>query len=72
MTRQGIMSLIEDLLVASWPDEVGTINAPFPHMTYEQAMRLYGSDKPDARFDIKVSITIIILSIGTDMPLQTV
>ena len=55
MKREGVMSLIEDLLVNSWPEDVGPITSPFPHMTYEQVMRLYGSDKPDTRFDMKVS-----------------
>ena len=56
--REGIMSLIEHLLVSSWPEDVGSISAPFPHMTYEQAMRLYGSDKPDTRFEMQVLFLI--------------
>ena len=56
--REGIMSLIEDLLVSSWPEDVGSITTPFPHMTYEQAMRLYGSDKPDTRFEMQVGFVI--------------
>lgn len=55
VTREGIMKLIEDLMVYSWPEDKPDIETPFPHLTYEQAMRLYGSDKPDTRFEMKVS-----------------
>ncbi|GFM38581.1 aspartate--tRNA ligase [Desulfovibrio psychrotolerans] len=30
------------------------LTAPFPRMTYEDAMRDYGVDKPDTRFDLKL------------------
>ena len=53
--RDGVLSLIEDLMVHSWPEDVSQITSPFPHMTYEQAMRLYGTDKPDTRFNMQVS-----------------
>lgn len=52
----GIMALIEGLLQYSWPEDKGTISAPFPCMTYEAAMRDYGVDKPDTRFGMKVSV----------------
>lgn len=52
--KAGIMSLVEGLIQHSWPAEKGSVTAPFPTMTYEQAMRDYGVDKPDTRFDMKV------------------
>lgn len=52
--KAGIMSLVEGLVQHSWPAEKGSVTAPFPTMTYEQAMRDYGVDKPDTRFDMKV------------------
>lgn len=50
----GIMSLVEGLLQYSWPAEKGPINIPFQTMTYEEAMRDYGVDKPDTRFSMKL------------------
>lgn len=50
----GIMSLVEGLLQYSWPAEKGPITVPFQTMTYEEAMRDYGVDKPDTRFSMKV------------------
>ena len=49
------MSLVEGLLQYSWPAETGPIQVPFQTMTYEEAMRDYGMDKPDTRFGMKVS-----------------
>lgn len=53
--QAGVMRLIEGLLQYSWPKDKGQINVPFPSMTYEDAMRDYGVDKPDTRFEMKVT-----------------
>jgi len=55
-SQQHIRCLIEDLFKYCWPSsELGAIETKFPEMTYAEAMRDYGSDKPDIRFDMKVS-----------------
>ncbi|XP_053294655.1 aspartate--tRNA ligase, mitochondrial [Pleuronectes platessa] len=53
--QAGIMSLVEGLLQYSWPAENGPIKIPFQTMTYEEAMRDYGVDKPDTRFSMKLT-----------------
>lgn len=52
--QAGILTLVEGLLQYSWPAARGTIKTPFQTMTYEEAMRDYGVDKPDSRFSMKV------------------
>ncbi|XP_026051319.1 aspartate--tRNA ligase, mitochondrial-like isoform X1 [Carassius auratus] len=52
--QAGVMSLIEGLVHYSWPEDKGQIHVPFPSMTYEEAMRDYGVDKPDTRFGMKL------------------
>ncbi|XP_068425102.1 aspartate--tRNA ligase, mitochondrial isoform X2 [Clinocottus analis] len=52
--QAGIRSLVEGLLQYSWPAEKGAIMVPFQTLTYEEAMRDYGVDKPDTRFSMKL------------------
>jgi aspartyl-tRNA synthetase len=50
-----ILAVAEKLLVKIWKEAVGyEIKTPIRHMTYADAMRDYGSDKPDLRFDLKL------------------
>lgn len=52
--QAGIMTLVEGLIQSSWPAEKGPIEVPFQTITYEEAMRDYGVDKPDTRFSMKL------------------
>lgn len=54
VNRDGIMSLIENLLMYSWPEELNPIKTPFKLMTYKDAMELYGTDQPDLRIPYQV------------------
>ncbi|QAY72057.1 aspartate--tRNA ligase [Agromyces protaetiae] len=48
--QEDVIALGEKILVALW-DLIGVkVETPIPRMTYHEAMRLYGSDKPDLRF----------------------
>ncbi|WP_081600163.1 aspartate--tRNA ligase [Cellulosimicrobium cellulans] len=48
--QDDVIALAEKILVALWELIGYTIPTPIPRMTFHDAMRLYGSDKPDLRF----------------------
>lgn len=52
---EGVMSLTEQLLAASWPESKTKFNLPFPRLSFNETMALYGTDKPDTRFGFHVS-----------------
>ena len=52
--QDDVIALAEEILVALWKLIGYEISTPSPRMTYADAMRLYGSDKPDLRFDIQI------------------
>src|SRR6188474_293155 len=50
LSQDEIMGLMEKLTRHFFKDGIGVDLAdPFPRMSYEEAMRIYGSDKPDLR-----------------------
>jgi aspartyl-tRNA synthetase len=53
-TEETVFALIEGLFARIFP--LGGIEppAPFPRMTYAEAMARYGSDRPDLRFDLEI------------------
>jgi aspartyl-tRNA synthetase len=44
-----VFAVVENFLVAGFAAAGVTIAAPFPRITYDEAMRQFGSDKPDLR-----------------------
>lgn len=53
--QEDVMAMNEGMLARIMKDVKGIdITTPFPRMTYEEAMRDYGIDKPDTRFDMKL------------------
>lgn len=54
--QEDIISLVEGLLGSMFKSGLDVdIPKEFPRMTYAEAMDVYGSDKPDTRFDIKIT-----------------
>lgn len=50
-----IQDVIERLIAHVWKKVLNiTIPTPFKRMTYDEAFSLYGSDKPDLRFDVPI------------------
>jgi aspartyl-tRNA synthetase len=53
--QEDIIQLVEGLLAAMFKAGLGIdVPAPFPRMTYRDAEDIYGSDKPDTRYDMKI------------------
>ena len=55
-TEDGIYELIEGLIAQVWRDTRGIeIPTPFPRMAYAEAIRRFGSDKPDLRYGMEIA-----------------
>jgi aspartyl-tRNA synthetase len=54
--QEDIIRLVEGLLASMFKSGLGVeIPKTFPRMTYADAMDIYGSDKPDTRFEMKIT-----------------
>ena len=53
--QDDVIALAEEIVSALWKLIGYEITTPIPRMTYADAMKYYGSDKPDLRFDIKIT-----------------
>jgi len=52
--QDDVIALAEELLSAMWGTIGVTLTTPIARMTYAEAMRRYGSDKPDLRFGLEL------------------
>ena len=52
--QDDVIAVAEEILVALWKLIGVDITTPIPRMTYADAMRRFGSDKPDLRFGIEL------------------
>ena len=56
ITPEDVYNWVENLLQRVYKEAVGRdIQIPFPRMTWKEAMDQYGSDKPERRFDMKLT-----------------
>jgi aspartyl-tRNA synthetase len=53
--QDDVILLAEEILAALWKLIGHEIPTPIPHMTYAEAMRRFGSDKPDLRFGVEIT-----------------
>ncbi|MDF0718499.1 aspartate--tRNA ligase [Kaistella sp. PBT33-4] len=51
--QEDVLEIFEGMTAALLKDITGTDVAKFPRMTYGEAMKTYGNDKPDIRFGMK-------------------
>jgi aspartyl-tRNA synthetase len=55
LDEEDIYRLGEELMVAVWREVLGVeLPRPFPRLTYAEAMRRFGSDKPDLRYGMEL------------------
>jgi len=55
LAQDQIMQLMEDLVRTLFAEVLGVqLPSPFPRMSYHEAMRRFGSDKPDLRVDLEL------------------
>lgn len=64
-----IRDIVEKMFVAVMRQAIGVdLPTPFPILRYSEAMDLYGSDKPDLRFDLSmVDLTPVFQNTGVQM-----
>lgn len=53
VTQEDILNIFEDLMKYLFKEVKGIDIPALPRMTYADAMKFYGCDKPDTRFDMK-------------------
>lgn len=55
-SQEEIILLMEEMLQTVFHETLGvSLSTPFPRLSYERAMDLYGTDKPDLRFGLELS-----------------
>jgi aspartyl-tRNA synthetase len=53
--QEDVIAMMEACVAFVWERALGrTIPQPIPRLSYEEAMRRFGSDKPDLRFDLEL------------------
>jgi aspartyl-tRNA synthetase len=65
VTREDVLNTFEGLVISLFSSILDIKLESFPRMTYDEALRLYGSDKPDTRFEMRfVELTELVKGQG--------
>jgi aspartyl-tRNA synthetase len=74
-----VWEVVEGFLAAAFKTASYEIKTPFPRMSYDEAIRLYGSDKPDMRVpamtDVRGAFTtenLATLGVNPDLPVMAI
>jgi aspartyl-tRNA synthetase len=67
ITQEDVLTMFEGLVRHLFKTVKGIDMPSVPHMTYTEAMRLYGSDKPDTRFEMQF-VELTELTKGKNFP----
>ena len=74
-----VYAVVEGFLTAAWTTIGVELQTPFPRMTYDEAIRLYGIDKPDMRLpamsDVRSAFlpeNLATLNIDPDLPIVAI
>jgi len=53
VTEEDVMNLVEELIAYLFEKTLGiSVSLPFPRLSYQEAVSLYGTDRPDLRFGL--------------------
>ena len=56
VTEEDVLETMESAMKYTWKHALGIeLGEPFPRLTHAEAMRRFGSDKPDLRFDLELA-----------------
>jgi aspartyl-tRNA synthetase len=70
--QEDIFGVIENVMVRACTVARIKADAPFPHMLYKDAIRKYGSDKPDLRFGMELHDVSDAFDANARLPLRVV
>ena len=55
VNSEDVINLMENFIGAIFKEILGIeVNIPFKRLTYKDAINIYGTDKPDTRYDLKL------------------